>query len=446
MRFTSALLLFTLLISLQHLFAQEHSVDHNFKISGLTSIANLTSSVSTKMVEYDPQSPDHLYVSLVDANEKIVTKTRFLFTTKKFELIHATDYLISDDLILDGSHVSFFENGSIDKELIYKNGTLKQETEFYPNGERKSVVSGDDQVKNGVYQMWHLNGQLSFRGEYSNNLKNGEFQQFDESGNLMKKGTYRYGKLVSGEPVVQDIIYKVPEIKAECSKEKESINKELKLRFDELKKPKSFPRQKVKLNLIIDKTGRVIEVRKGTVVDSLLLSVFNKLLKDIVVFFPAKVENTPVDSELIIEFQWSSHGLVMLEEEPLKSLNAKAKPASQNEVNGYVVVDQMPEYPGGQEGLRNFLARNVRYPIEALQRGIQGRVYVNFVIDENGDVTNIKIARGVHKSLDQEAVRVVKLMPKWTPGMQDGKPVKVSYTAPISFKQEIINTRSNWNQ
>jgi len=444
MRFTSALLLFTLLISLQHLFAQEHSVDHNFTISGLTSIANLTSSVSTKMVEYDPQSPDHLYVSLVDANEKIVTKTRFLFTKKKFELIHATDYLVSDDLILDGSHVSFFENGSIDKELIYKNGTLKQETEFYPNGERKSVVSGDDQVKNGVYQMWYLNGQLSFTGEYSNNLKNGEFQQFDESGNLMKKGTYRYGKLVSGEPVVQDIIYKVPEIKAESTKAKESINKELKLRFDELNKAKSFPRQKVKLNLIIDKTGRVIEVRKGTVVDTLLLSVFNKLLKDIAVFFPAKVENIPVDSELTLEFQLSPQQFALVTEEPLLSVDKESDSTSENQPDVYNTADQMPEYPGGQKGLQNFLARTVRYPIEALQKGIQGKVFVNFVIDETGEVTKIQVAKGVHKSLDQEAVRVVQLMPQWTPGMQDGKAVKVSYTVPISFRQEIVNSRSNW--
>lgn len=416
--------------------AQDEKGIHTFKIVGNTRIQTTNGE---KVVEYDPENLDHLYISFFNSNDKIITKTRFLFKEKKFELIRAVDYLVNDDLLLDGAHVSFFENGSIDKELIYKSGTIKQEIEFYPNGKRKSLVSVNDQTKNGVYQMWHLNGLLSFSGEYSNNLKNGEFQQFDESEKLIKKGTYLYGKLVSGEPVVQDMIFKMPEIMAKFSKEIASINEEIKLKFDALIEPKSFLAQKVKLSLIIDKTGKVLEVRKGSLKDSLLLSVSNKLLKDMTIFYPAKVENILVDSELIVEFKLSKKDFSILSVEPLPSLNAVDKPRSENQPNVYGKVEQMPEYPGGQEGLRKFLAITVRYPIEALQKGIQGKVFVNFVIDETGEITKIQIAKGVHKSLDQEALRVVQLMPKWTPGIQDGKPVKVSYTVPISFRQEIVN-------
>jgi len=445
MKYNSILLISTLVISAQFLFAQEHRANHSFKISGFTTIANQTNFASSKTVEYDPESPNHLYISFFNSANKIVTKTRFLFKRKKFELIHAADYLVSEDLVLDGAHFSYLENGSIDRELIYKSGSLKQEIEFYPNGMRKSLISSNDQSKNGAYQMWHLNGLLSFSGEYSNNLKNGEFRQFDESGKLIKKGIYLNGKLVSGAPVVQDMIFKLPEIKAKFSKEITGINEDLKLKFGAIDELKSSLTQKVKLNLIIDKAGKVLEVRKGSLTDSLVLSVSNKLLKEMKIFLPATVENIPVDSELIMEFQLSPEGLLIPSEEPIQSFIAVGKGRSENQENIYGTVEQMPEYPGGQDGLRNFLARTVRYPIEALQKGIQGKVFVNFVIDENGEVTKIQIAKGVHKSLDQEAVRVVQLMPKWMPGIHDGKPVKVSYTVPISFRQEIVNSRSDWD-
>ena len=81
----------------------------------------------------------------------------------------------------------------------------------------------------------------------------------------------------------------------------------------------------------------------------------------------------------------------------------------------FVVVEEMPEFPGGVTELRNFLASTVRYPAIAQQNGIQGKVYVNFVINKDGSVSDTKIARGVDPSLDAEALRVVSLLPKWTP-------------------------------
>ncbi|MDD2306891.1 MAG: M56 family metallopeptidase [Prolixibacteraceae bacterium] len=107
---------------------------------------------------------------------------------------------------------------------------------------------------------------------------------------------------------------------------------------------------------------------------------------------------------------------------------------AQDEV--FVVVDEMPEYPGGVMALRTFLASNVKYPIEAQKKGIQGKVFVNFVVEKDGTVGLVKIARGVDPSLDAEALRVVKLLTNWKPGKEKGKDVRVSYTVPIQFKLE----------
>jgi len=99
----------------------------------------------------------------------------------------------------------------------------------------------------------------------------------------------------------------------------------------------------------------------------------------------------------------------------------------------FFIVEEMPEFPGGEEALRKFIATSVKYPVIAQENGIQGRVYVSFVVNTKGKVTDVKIARGVDPNLDKEAIRVGNSMPAWKPGKQRGKAVKVSYTVPINF-------------
>lgn len=108
--------------------------------------------------------------------------------------------------------------------------------------------------------------------------------------------------------------------------------------------------------------------------------------------------------------------------------------AQRNDV--FIIVEEMPVFPGGDEALRNFVANNVNYPDEAYKKGIAGRVFVCFVIDKDGSVTDAKIARSINPLLDQEALRVVRSMPKWKPGKHKGVAVKVSYTIPINFALE----------
>lgn len=101
----------------------------------------------------------------------------------------------------------------------------------------------------------------------------------------------------------------------------------------------------------------------------------------------------------------------------------------------FVVVESMPEFPGGQQALFKYINENVKYPVIAQENGIQGRVICQFVVNKDGSIVDIEVVRsGGDPSLDKEAVRVIKSMPKWKPGKQRGKPVRVKFTVPINFK------------
>ena len=99
----------------------------------------------------------------------------------------------------------------------------------------------------------------------------------------------------------------------------------------------------------------------------------------------------------------------------------------------FMVVENMPEFPGGDAGLMKYIQKNVKYPPIAKEYNITGKVFVSFIVDKSGSVSDVKIARGVDKSLDAEALRVVKSLPKYKPGKQRGKAVRVMFTIPINF-------------
>ncbi len=127
------------------------------------------------------------------------------------------------------------------------------------------------------------------------------------------------------------------------------------------------------------------------------------------------IEDSEIDEDTEVEFD------VSLEEEDT------------DDAPVFFIVEEMPEFPGGNLELRKYIANSVKYPVIAQENGIQGRVYVQFVVGIDGGVTLVKVARGVDPNLDKEAIRVVQSMPKWKPGKQRGKAVKVSYTVPINF-------------
>ena len=100
----------------------------------------------------------------------------------------------------------------------------------------------------------------------------------------------------------------------------------------------------------------------------------------------------------------------------------------------YKVLDPMPGFPGGEDARIKFLVKNMKYPEKARKEGIHGRVFVSFVIEKNGETSNIKLLRGIGGGCDEEAMRVVSIMPRWEPGLHEGKPVRVQFNMPFSFK------------
>lgn len=117
-------------------------------------------------------------------------------------------------------------------------------------------------------------------------------------------------------------------------------------------------------------------------------------------------------------------------DEPVKP--AEEKPEVENKV--FEVVEQMPSFPGGPSALTKYLSENIKYPVVAQENGVQGRVVVSFVVERDGSITDVKVARSVDPSLDREAMRVVRSMPHWIPGKQNGSAVRVKYNVPVSFR------------
>lgn len=100
----------------------------------------------------------------------------------------------------------------------------------------------------------------------------------------------------------------------------------------------------------------------------------------------------------------------------------------------YDIVEVMPQYPGGMPELMQYLAKNIKYPIQAQKKGIEGRVTVRFIVEKDGSISNVTVVRHIHPLLDKEAMRVIKAMPKWSPGMLNGKPVRVKFNIPVAFR------------
>ncbi len=144
--------------------------------------------------------------------------------------------------------------------------------------------------------------------------------------------------------------------------------------------------------------------------------VLNIVEDDVEIEDELEIEDTEADQETVVE-------MVEIEEEE-----------EEEEAQIFYIVEDMPEFPGGSLELRKHIAQNVQYPEIAKENGIQGRVFVQFVVNKKGEVEGVKVVRGVDPSLDKEAIRVIKNLPKWKPGSQRGQAVRVSFTVPINFQ------------
>ena len=150
-----------------------------------------------------------------------------------------------------------------------------------------------------------------------------------------------------------------------------------------------------------------------------VVEVLNIVDDDMEIDEELEIEDTEADDETVIDVT------------PIINEFTEEEEAEDTPV--FYIVEEMPEFPGGELALRKFIANAIKYPVIAQENGIEGKVYVNFVVNANGWVSNAKVIRGVDPSLDKEALRVVNSLPLWKPGKQRGKPVRVSFSVPISF-------------
>jgi protein TonB len=140
-------------------------------------------------------------------------------------------------------------------------------------------------------------------------------------------------------------------------------------------------------------------------------------------------DDVEIEDELMIEESDVTDDMVI----DVAPVISTVEEEEEEDTQVFFIVEDMPEFPGGEVALRQFIANAIKYPVIAQENGIQGRVYVTFVVNTDGSITDARIARGVDPSLDKEALRVVNTLPNWKPGKQRGKPVRVSYTVPINF-------------
>ncbi|HAM97668.1 MAG TPA: hypothetical protein DCQ26_03575 [Marinilabiliales bacterium] len=142
------------------------------------------------------------------------------------------------------------------------------------------------------------------------------------------------------------------------------------------------------------------------------------------------IENQQNGSQVVVIDNQDSVHIIDVDKEQVDGNNSQTTESEKV----YITVDQMPEFPGGESKLREFIAQQVKYPKEAKEKGIQGKVFVSFCVDVNGKICDVALVKGAYPSLDEEALRVVKAQPDWKPGKDKGVPVKVSFTIPISFQ------------
>lgn len=161
-------------------------------------------------------------------------------------------------------------------------------------------------------------------------------------------------------------------------------------------------------------------------------------LQKVIKFVPPKVVKEEVVEEIPTIEEIKQHEVAAVEvegpteivfEEPVEEVVVE-----EDENKIFTVVEQQPEFQGGYEAMMNFLKKNIRYPASARRMGVDGTVYVSFVVSKDGSISEVKVIRGLSADLDKEAVRVVSMMPPWRPGKQNGKPVFVRFVLPIKFK------------
>ena len=182
---------------------------------------------------------------------------------------------------------------------------------------------------------------------------------------------------------------------------------------------------RVIVQMIIEKDGSVSNVKVARSVHPLLDQEAVRVIQSMPKWTPGKHKGKTV------RVQYTIPVMFKVQKDNKADIQAKTGP---DENGVYTMVDVSAEFPGGIAACMKFLSENIKYPDDCFKEGVEGRVIVQFIIAKDGSIKNTKVVRGVHPSLDQESIRVIEMMPKWTPGSVKGEPVDQQYTMPVAFK------------
>lgn len=353
---------------------------------------------------------------------------------------------------LNGTLRRWDDNGNLGLEENYSSGQLNGESRYlengillrsgnYLNGAKNGLFTEHNRQGNLLRHTWytrgredsshsfHANGKIAIRKTAISGITLTEtYQEFDEAGQLMLEGNYLNtkkqgiwtayypnGKKKSETPYVRGAVTGVYRkwhangkllIEMQCQNGSTSAEPKI---WNESGKPLKKTDKEY--------TALLESSMPGDVYDD--PSRYNAPRR--------RPDNyPPVIEEVIRVDQGDMDGAVM--DEPM--------PEKQQEDNVLMFAEEMPEFPGGQAAMMDFIKKSIRYPETAKEAGIQGTVYVNFIVEKDGSLTNVKVIKGVNggMGLNEEAVRVINSMPKWTPGKMNGKPVRVSMNLPVRFK------------
>lgn len=342
---------------------------------------------------------------------------------------------------MEGDYKSYFENGKLREHFFYKNGRIYNVIASN-NGDGKPTNGSTLKDGNGVLKIFAMDGNPESEETYLNSLQEGHAKYW-KKGVVSKEGTYVNGEYdgvwISNFPTGElnaKVNYKVGKLEGEAvyyfktgpvSQKGQYLDDEksgIWLNFDENGDTASV------LNFKNDRMdGEARYYKEGK------LSKKGKYNKGTKIYVWTEYDKR--GKELSVQ----DYGYTFVTKDELKK-----EPPMPPATNGHVtksefdvpplnIVERMPSFPGGTTMMMTYIQENIRYPVMEKESGIQGTLYITFVIDQLGEVHDVRVLRGVAggPGCDKEGLRVVKSMPRWSPGVQNGKPVKVQFNLPIKF-------------
>ena len=258
-------------------------------------------------------------------------------------------------------------------------------------------------------------------------LKDAQSINLSQPKNLLVKMDGEWGEVVQSKPIAPDIFEVVEQMPEFPNGGMAGLMQYLSqnIRYPEAAK-KAGKQGRVTVQFVVEKDGSISNVSTLRGVESDLDKEAVRVISEMPKWKPAMQRGETVRVRYTVP--------VMFRLDNKAEEVVVVSKTQENKSDAYEVVEQMPEFPGGFAEMMKYLANNIKYPSEAHKNGTQGRVTVQAIIDTEGRVTNTRVIKGADPYLDAEAIRVVSSMPKWSPGMQDGKPVNVKFTIPVMFR------------